>query len=225
MRRYIGERFCFIHRYGILKPTFTTSNRKDLARMDRDREILYVSTEPIGTTGGPLIIMPSILLNDWFGCFDAPTPREATFRFSDPDAPATDYDRACDISDYLGMIPVGEGKALVLGDYPVASYVVIVGQVNTVIVRPILGDEHAINLALAYAFDGDASERIESYTPVATEHVLFDSASQGDEVLLEGPSEFLRFELRAPSYSIETHVYHPTKEIYVVTHNFIPTGS
>ncbi len=31
-------------------------------------------------------------------------------------APATDYDRACDIDDYLGLIVVGEGQGLVLGE-------------------------------------------------------------------------------------------------------------
>src|SRR6185295_2304307 len=34
------------------------------------------------------------------------------------DGPATDYDRACDVDDWLGLIDVGEGKGLVLGSDP-----------------------------------------------------------------------------------------------------------
>jgi hypothetical protein len=75
----------------------------------------FVLSEWANTGGGPLITMSSDLLKDWYGSFDAPTPREARFRFNNSNAPATDYDRACDVDDNLAEITVGEGTALVLG--------------------------------------------------------------------------------------------------------------
>jgi hypothetical protein len=41
----------------------------------------------------------------------------ARFRWN-PDGAATDYDRACDVSDYVGLIQVGQSEGLVLGDEP-----------------------------------------------------------------------------------------------------------
>ena len=43
---------------------------------------------------------------------------EATFRWMGPGMPATDYDRACDVEGYLGLLDIGAGQGLVLGDEP-----------------------------------------------------------------------------------------------------------
>jgi hypothetical protein len=66
--------------------------------------------------GGPLLLIPEPLLTFWEGSSPPSGGRvvAATFR-SNPDGPATDYDRACDVSG-LGVIPVGPGHALVLND-------------------------------------------------------------------------------------------------------------
>jgi hypothetical protein len=44
----------------------------------------------------------------------------ATSRFAG-DGSATDYDAACDVEGYLGVVPAGKGWALVLNDAPHAS--------------------------------------------------------------------------------------------------------
>jgi hypothetical protein len=78
----------------------------------------------VNTTGGPHLVIPARYAADWEGCFAPAAGRtiEATFRFN-PDGPATDYDRACDVSGWLGVIPVGRGQALVLtGDRTPAAY-------------------------------------------------------------------------------------------------------
>jgi len=46
---------------------------------------------------------------------------EATFRWMGPGTPATDYDRACDVEGYLGLLDIGAGHGLVLGDDPNAT--------------------------------------------------------------------------------------------------------
>src|SRR6476469_9359446 len=78
----------------------------------------------VETLGGPHLVLPKRYAADWEGC-SAPTRGrtvEATFR-CDPSGPATDYDRACDVTGWLGAIRVGGGQALVLsGDRDAAAY-------------------------------------------------------------------------------------------------------
>jgi hypothetical protein len=78
----------------------------------------------IGTTGGPHLVVPERYAPSWDGC-DAPRRGRvvrATFRY-DPAGPATDYDRACDVAGWLGVIQVGRGRGLVLGgDVTTAAY-------------------------------------------------------------------------------------------------------
>src|SRR5262249_7058389 len=79
----------------------------------------------VNTTGGPHLVIPERYAAAWEGCFVPAAGRtvEAAFR-SNPDGPATDYDRACDVSGWLGGIPVGRGQALVLSGHrtPAAYY-------------------------------------------------------------------------------------------------------
>ncbi|MGW8437830.1 Imm21 family immunity protein [Nocardiopsis sp. NPDC055879] len=59
-----------------------------------------VPVEWIGTLGGPLIVIPCDLLESWNGSEDG------------------DYERACKVESYAGVISVGGGEALVLGGTP-----------------------------------------------------------------------------------------------------------
>ena len=71
---------------------------------------------------GPLLLLPEALLSEWSG-IDVPPYREvvATFRWNEEEPRASDYDRACDIDDHAGVIAVGYGEGLVLGDAPEAT--------------------------------------------------------------------------------------------------------
>jgi hypothetical protein len=76
----------------------------------------------IQSNGGPLLLLPSSLLGVWGGT-DEPEPYlgvEARSRWN-PAGAATDYDRACDVTDLLGTVQVGGGEALVLADEPLAT--------------------------------------------------------------------------------------------------------
>ena len=67
----------------------------------------------VSSNGGPLLCLPVAHLAKWQG-----TEAAAAQDPSDADAPTSDYERACAVADYTGVIPVGSGEGLVLGDEP-----------------------------------------------------------------------------------------------------------
>lgn len=56
----------------------------------------------IQSTGGPFVLISNELLDRWSGYYG-------------------DYDRACGIQDWLGVLDVGSGQALVLNDEPMQT--------------------------------------------------------------------------------------------------------
>jgi hypothetical protein len=60
--------------------------------------------EWVESGGGPLIAIPEVVLPFWSG--------------ADGDEMSSDYDRACDVEGFIGLVPVGDTRALVLGDEP-----------------------------------------------------------------------------------------------------------
>lgn len=63
--------------------------------------------EWVESSGGPLVVVPEVALPSWGG--------------SDSTEPQADYDRACEIDDWIGLIPVGGEAALVLGGDPAST--------------------------------------------------------------------------------------------------------
>ncbi|MEW6736292.1 MAG: Imm21 family immunity protein [Acidobacteriota bacterium] len=80
----------------------------------------------ITSAGGSLILLSQHLLKQWMGCFllskdvsnlispyDISLP-ESTFAGEETE---TDYDRACAVEGYLGIIKVANGEGLILAGY------------------------------------------------------------------------------------------------------------
>ncbi len=67
---------------------------------------------------GPHILLEKRLIASWEGVNKPRNGRivNAKFRYREESDPATDYDRACDIEDYIGLILVGDGNGLVIAD-------------------------------------------------------------------------------------------------------------
>ncbi|KAB1145393.1 hypothetical protein F7R91_19670 [Streptomyces luteolifulvus] len=65
------------------------------------------AVEWVESGGGPLIAVPETVLPFWAG--------------ADGDETASDYDRACEIEDHVGLLPVGDSAALVFGDEPAST--------------------------------------------------------------------------------------------------------
>ncbi|MFJ6508516.1 immunity 21 family protein [Streptomyces sp. NPDC091879] len=65
------------------------------------------AVEWVESGGGPLIAIPEAVLPFWSG--------------ADGDEMSSDYDRACDVEGFIGLVPVGDSRALVLGDEPAST--------------------------------------------------------------------------------------------------------
>lgn len=69
--------------------------------------------------------MPASLRSQWSG-IEAPIDGrvvQARFRWNDPADAASDYDRACDLDDYVGILDVGPASAIDLGQDPLPATV------------------------------------------------------------------------------------------------------
>ena len=73
----------------------------------------------VNTTGGPHLVVPEkhAAHREGVGLPSRGRVVEAESRW-DATGPATDYDRACDVAGWLGVVRVGRGRGVVLADDP-----------------------------------------------------------------------------------------------------------
>lgn len=129
----------------------------------------------ISSLGGPLILMERHTLTDWKGDSGHENAHHQNF--------VSDYDRAGEIEDYVGLLDVGEYTALVLSMPDHTSYVSI-NSGMFLLVRWIGADseEQILNTLRKLNLDQpwiDTNVRIRFRS---SELVLFDSVYAGNEV-------------------------------------------
>src|SRR5258708_35074880 len=75
------------------------------------------------SNGGPLLLVSGEHLPSWEGTESPSDGRqiEAQFRWNGQGAPDTGYDRACDVKQYVGLLTIGVGQGMVLGDEPLST--------------------------------------------------------------------------------------------------------
>jgi hypothetical protein len=156
----------------------------------------------IDTTGGPLVVIENHLITAWRGSAEFP-------------APGTDYSRACDVTGYLGVIPVGEGAALVLGDEPMATaWWPDQRWGGGLIVRWMYApDESAVLRHLAALPPMEFAEPV-AWPVQGDSQMLFDSALTGTEASDSG----VELSLRIGAYRVGTHVFKPDDDVCLVLH-------
>ena len=174
-----------------------------------------MSDDPwIESNGGPLLLAPAALLTAWEGASPPAGSRviEARFRW-DPDGPATDYDRACDVSGYAGVIPVGSGWALVIGDEPSPARWESAPGGGVVVRWEHAPDAATAEAAVASLLSGGLAEL--AWSPecaldvVSSPLVMFDSAEEGAEPL----GRRLVVELAPGRYVVEQARHAPDPEL------------
>ena len=137
--------------------------------------------------GGPLLIIPEPAAPYWEGGDPPSNGRvvEATFRYDTQIA--TDYDRACDVNDWVGALEIGPSWGVVLGNTTSASAAWLAGpraeQFYAVGVDATDDDSSATLLTLATSQRNGAWRRVLTSAEVTARGLLLlHAASRGGEV-------------------------------------------
>ncbi|WP_151482368.1 immunity 21 family protein [Streptomyces albicerus] len=153
------------------------------------------SVEWVESGGGPLIAIPEVVLPFWTG--------------ADGDELASDYDRACEVEGFIGLLPVGNTTALVLGDDPAATAYL---PEHGTFVRWCAGEsERELLAGVPAALDTAAWEREVSWEVPGTV-MLFDAAWPGEESTKTG---HLRIALDPGRYAVRAAHVKPGPETWM----------
>jgi hypothetical protein len=117
----------------------------------------------VESSGGPLIALPEAVLPFWAG--------------AGGDETSSDYDRALDIDGHIGLLPVGDTRALVLGHEPAAT--TYLPEHGTFVRRYAAGPETGLLADVPAALDAAAWEPAGEWR-VPGPVVLFDAAWPGN---------------------------------------------
>ncbi|WP_367324773.1 immunity 21 family protein [Streptomyces sp. HUAS ZL42] len=151
--------------------------------------------EWVESGGGPLIAVPETVLPFWAG--------------ADGDETASDYDRACEVEGYVGLLPVGDSAALVLGDEPASTAFL---PEHRTFVRWCAANSEDELLAGVPAAIATASWEDEVQWQVPGAVVLFDSAWPGGET---GRTDSLRVVLDPGRYAVRAANVRPGPETWL----------
>ncbi|MFF7353590.1 MULTISPECIES: immunity 21 family protein [Streptomyces] len=151
--------------------------------------------EWVESGGGPLIAVPETVLPFWAG--------------ADSEELDTDYDRACEVDGYVGLLPVGDSAALVFGDEPAATSFL---PDHATFVRWSAANSEEELLAEVPAALDTAAWGSEVQWRVPGPVLLFDSAWPGGSA--EG-QEHLRIDLAPGSYAVRAAYVQPGPETWV----------
>ncbi|MER5399057.1 immunity 21 family protein [Streptomyces sp. NPDC002599] len=145
--------------------------------------------------GGPLIAIPETVLPFWAG--------------ADGDDMSCDYDRACDVDGFVGLLPVGDTRALVLGDDPASTTYL---PEHGAFVRWCAADSEDELLAVVPAALSQARWEREVVWTVPGPVVLFDAAWPGTA---SGRADHLRVALEPGRYGVRAARVEPGPETWV----------
>ena len=165
---------------------------------------MSIGHEWIESGGGPLLFAPQRVLADWHG------NRQLKDRVG-----LTDCARACAVKDEVGVIQIGATQALVLGDEPDRTSLIVYSSSDLMICRWRWADSEA---SLLESLDTAGVRQLPftqkgSFDALSDQYHLFDSAYSGDEV-----PRSLVAKLDARSYLFDSIDFRPSKNICALVH-------
>ncbi|HUQ32045.1 MAG TPA: Imm21 family immunity protein [Pyrinomonadaceae bacterium] len=162
----------------------------------------------IESAGGPLLLLEENLLAHWHGCFS-----------NSEDTP-TDYDRACDVDGDIGIIAVGSGQGIVLGEEPFSTAWWPLAKLGEgLLVRWVYAESEAAVIRALENLPSAAWLRTDVEFQVSNgKLLLFDAACSGSDI-----DERLEIEIRKGCYVAETLPYQPDEQTSLILHRFVAT--
>jgi len=166
-------------------------------------EVSMTGTEWLESGGGPLILLPHILLPEWRG----------TGSTGDPIS--QDYERACQHRELLSPITVSKGTGLVLsGDVLPCAWWEPIAHAEGALVRWEYADDEAdVEQALRSGVPGPSDPWL-AYEVVGPLR-LFDSAWPGNEA-----PEFVEVDLPLGTYHVTSEWVRPSERVSLLVHRF-----
>jgi hypothetical protein len=158
--------------------------------------------EWIASGGGPLIVLPESALAYWNGV-DEP----GTGIIPVAEGTPSDYDRACSMTDLVGVVPVGPGEGLVLGDEPLDTRWWRPHRAGSMyLIRWVYGDSTRSVIQTLSELDRLSLEPTGVlFNTNSKRLVLFDSAMPGTDIL----TPYSSTELAPGAYTIGIDYFEP----------------
>ncbi len=159
------------------------------------KELTYVETE-----GGPFILLPLELKKAWKGSGDDATEEDEQEQ-EDDDEDESDYERAEEFLTTVGVLEVGKGEALILGEVEVTAFQPTSD--GGVFIQRVFGDDPAQVQAAVDKAVSSGKWKVTKHTLDVGKGklALFDSAYAYEEA---DEDEILEVTLAPGSYTIET---------------------
>ena len=160
----------------------------------------------IESAGGPLLLLERALLPYWQGSFG-------------DGASTTDYDRACQVADYVGEIEVASGSGVVLGEEPFSTtWWQSERSLNGCLVRwGFAENEMKVREVLSSLLVAQHWRATDIKLEILNgELILFDSACSGTAV-----DDSLTITIPPGAYTVETLHYNPNDELSLILHRFV----
>lgn len=176
----------------------------------------------VNSGGGPLIVIPSEVAHHWRGDGKLGLHNGDLSMVWDTVRKHTDYGRACGVADYLGVLEVGPGECLVLGDEPMLTTILPTND-GVLIVRWMYAESEEEVLRAAQSLPEDIWEAMSHQVYVGGGGlVLFDSAYPGDDLPStcdDGASvPWMKVPVPMGTYEVDTADYQPDASTRLILH-------
>ena len=176
----------------------------------------------LSSLGGPLVLLPESVAKLWRGVDGC----EGQFDLANG---KSDYDRACETSGYLGVIPVGGHDAVVFAEPMATTWIPAVGVTCGMFVQWVYAEDQAAVAALLKRgvpnalFVGTALD----FCASDSRFLLIDAGIPGKEANVGAVmadvtvGEALAIELSPAKYLIETATFNPDNRTCIVVHRLV----
>ena len=176
----------------------------------------------VNSGGGPLIVVSVEIAHHWRGDGGLGLPNGDLSMVWETVRKQTDYGRACGIADYLGVLEVGPGECLVLGDEPMLTTILPTNG-GVLIVRWMYAESEEEVLRSVRFVPEDAWEATPHQVNVGSGAlILFDSAYPGDDLpttCADGANvPWMKVAVPMGIYEVHTADYQPNDSTRLILH-------